>query len=211
MTTTSAAAKRSVRRRAGQSLIDSCIAVGVICLIFLGLFQLSQIFAAKEFLSYAAARGTRARTVGFNQFMVWKTVRIGTIPNAGKLISPEYQPPASDLAISTPTEIWQSWRKALTQTPESAQWEVEESRIPLYLGADWAGQLPPILDYEDWDTVSIPGPVEDSAGMVSMPLSQEYPLRIPMHRAFYADDTMELGSESRIDNHYLLYLTPTEP
>ena len=187
-------------------MVESCIVMALMCFVLLGTFQLSQLFAAREFMSYAAARGVRAKTVGFNEFMVWKTMRVGTIPNAGVMSSPLFTPPTPDWGTGTPAELWQTWHRALTETPDSAQYGVEQSRIPLYLGTEWASQLPPVLDYEDWDTVSIPDPVEEISGMVSVKVSQEYPLRVPMHTAFYAGDSIELSGEARIENHHALYL-----
>jgi hypothetical protein len=35
---------------------------------------------------------------------------------------------------------------------------------------------------------------------------QDYPLRTPMHTAFFADDSVELEGESEIENHHPLYL-----
>lgn len=197
-------------RRRGQSLIESCIVMGIMCFVFLGVFQLSQLFAAKEFLSYAAARGVRAKAVGFNHFMVWKTMRVGVIPNAGVMTSPGFQPPVPAWGTGTPAQLWNAWHTALSQTPSSAQGAVEQSRIPLYLGAEWNGQLQPILDYEDWDTVSIPDPVEDLSGMVSVKVSQDYPLRVPMHTAFYAGDSIEMSGEAGMENHHALYLSDSE-
>ena len=54
----------------------------MICVIFMGIFQVSQLAVAREVLHHAAARGARARSVGFNAFMVQKSVRVAAIPNA---------------------------------------------------------------------------------------------------------------------------------
>jgi len=194
-----------------ETLIESCIVTGVICLIFLALFQLSQLFAAKEVLNYAAGRGARARTVGFNRFMVWKTVRVGSIPNAGLMVSPEFERSEASWGIGTPSELWDTWHKALTEIPASEQFGIEASRVPLYLGADWDSQLPAILDYDIWDTVEIPDPVDDTTrATMSQTVRQEYPLRLPMHRAFYDDDNIELSAEASLENHSSLYLTDME-
>lgn len=195
--------------RSGQSIIESCIVMGIMCLVLLGVLQLSQLFAAKEILNYAASRGARAKAVGFNEFMVWKTMRVGVIPNAGVISSPEIERAASSLAIDTPTALWESWNSVFRETPASTQGETEQSRIPLYLGSDSRNQLQPILDYEDWDTVSVDDPTEDESGMVSATTSQDYPLRIPMHTAFYAGDNIELTGGARMENHHSLYLTDT--
>jgi hypothetical protein len=170
----------------GQSLIESCIVIGLMCLVFLCVFQLSQLFAAKEFLNYTAARGVRAKSVGFNAFMVRKTMRVAVIPNVGAMTSPESGKTASDQAA------------------------IEKAQIPLYLGAESENQLQPILDYKDWDSVSIPDPDEDDSGLVSVKVSQTYPLRIPMHNAFYDGDDVELTGEAQMENHHPLYLTDTE-
>ena len=55
--------------RSGQAAIESIIVVGLILLIFIGIFELARLFAAEEILNYAAGRGARAATVGFNDFM----------------------------------------------------------------------------------------------------------------------------------------------
>jgi len=77
------------RHAEGQALIESCIVIGLICLLLMGLFQLVQLFMAQEIMDYAAGRGARAKAVGFNDFMVAKTVCIGAIANAGALTFPE--------------------------------------------------------------------------------------------------------------------------
>ena len=85
------------------------------------------------------------------------------------------------------------------------------SRVPLYLGAEWYGQLSPILDYKDWDTMDIPDPVEnDISGMLWLRVSQDFPMRLPMHRAFYAADSINLLGEAFLENHYPLYLEDRE-
>jgi len=175
----------SSSRKAGQSLIESVLVVALVCLIFFGVFQVSQLFAYKEVLDYAAGRGARAKTVGFNRFMVFKTVRVGAIPNAGRLISPGYNGgPAGEHTVETPL-------------------------IPLYLGGQDYGQLPAIMNYADWDSandVTYPQPAFLADGTLRMEVRQRVPLRYPFHRAFYADDTVDMTGGSCLDNHYELYI-----
>lgn len=173
---------RRLDRRQGQSLIESCLVLALVCLVFFGLFQVSRLFAAKEVLQYAAERGARAKTVGFNRFMVHKTVRIGAIPNAGRMLNPgPGGGPAREHAA-------------------------ESARIPLYLGAEYWGRLDAILDYEDWDSIDVPPVSSLGNGTLSLTLEQEYPLRSPFHRAFYAADSVPLRAEVLLDEHYPLYL-----
>ena len=168
--------------RSGQSLVESCIVLAVVCLVFMGVFQVSQLFAAKEVLQYAAGRGLRAKTVGLNRFMVRKTVRVGAIPVAGRMTSPAYTGGAA------------------------GEHALEVPRIPLYLGAETDGRLNAILDYDRWDSIRIPSPSLSLGGALHLVLGQDYPLNIAMHRAYYADDTVPLTGESFLDSHSTLYL-----
>jgi len=169
----------------GQALIESCIVIGLICLLLMGIFQLAQLFLAREILDYAAGRGARAKAVGFNDFMVEKTVHIGSIVNAGRISFPELPAPRSPLN----------------------QWNIERGLIPLYLHSDLYGQLDSILVYEDWDTIHTHCP-NDQAAMLHFETSQDLPVRIfpAVFQAFYADTNITLRSSADIENHSLLYL-----
>lgn len=168
---------------AGQSLIESCLVLALICLAFFGAFQISQLFAAQDVLDYAAARGARAKTVGFNRFMVFKTIRVGAIPNAGPLVNPAHSGgPLGQLAVETP-------------------------RIPLYLGAQQWGDLGAVLDYQSWDSVGIGQPASLADNTLYMEVPQDMPfMSNGFHRAYYSGDSVPLRGEAYIDNHYSLYL-----
>lgn len=198
---------------AGQSLIETCLAVALLCLLFFGLFQVSQVFAAREVLYHAAARGARARAVGFNHWMVTKVIRVAAIPNAGRMTEPVYENvnPALRTLVQTasPGEVWDT---AVAATPVSAQYDIERARIPEYLDTwNWP-RADYILNYEDWDSIhlTITGagllPEGALAPTVQVRVHQEYPLRAPMHRAYYAADSVALSGESELENHYALYL-----
>jgi hypothetical protein len=202
--------------RAGQSLIETCIAIGLICLIFMGLLQLSEMFAAKEILQYSAARGARAKTVGFNWWMVEKCIKVAAIPNAGRMTVPPFTPTDPELvqwlATQNPGEIFMS---ALRASPASEQYSMERARIPEYMYAANAPRAYNILDYEDWDSIhtdhgaggfSPPAGTEAMSPMVQVRSWQNYPLWVPMHRAFYAADSIVLSGVSHLESHYDLYL-----
>jgi hypothetical protein len=163
-------------------MVESCLVMAILCLLLFSLFQVSRLFVAEDVLQYASARGARARAVGFNDFMVFKTVRVATIVNAGAMLEPrEGGGPAAQRAL-------------------------ERGRIPLYMGADWPHELPSILDYEDWWTVSYSLIEGGNPALVDCRVSQRFPLRTALHRAFYAADSLTLRGESQMENHYPLYL-----
>lgn len=156
--------------------------MALVCLCFFGVFQISQLFAAQEVLNYAAGRGARARTVGFNRFMVYKTIRVGSIPNAGRLVNPVYA------------------------GGPSQEYALESARIPLYLGGENMGQLQAILDYDAWDTVHAGGSFSVGDGTLRQTVDQDVPLRYPFHRAFYDADSISLRGQNDLDEHFPLYL-----
>lgn len=192
-----------MKRKAGQTLLETCIIMMLLCLIFFGLIQLSQLSASKEILDYAAICGARARTVGFNDFMVHKVVRVASIPNAGALVEPAVNRPANPAAFSGSPGT--AWDFALQAQPASPQYPAEMNRIPLYLGADNWGRLPGILDYENWD--SIRHVIDDPGGAgLGLRTAQEIPLWTPLHRLIYDGDTIDLAGDAILENHYPLYL-----
>jgi hypothetical protein len=169
--------------RSGQTLIESCIVIILLCLILSGFFQISQVYLAKEISAHACFRGARAKTVGFNDFMVNKTIRVGTIANAGQMTFPD--------VAGGPIE----------------QMAVERGRIPIYLGAEGDYMLDSILQYEDWDTVAC-SYIDMGGASLPFRLSQDLPLRyFPVFfRAFYRGDSIPLDTDLELDYHASLYL-----
>ena len=187
------AARAKRQACAGQAAIESIIAIGLILLIFIGIFELARLFAAEEILNYAAGRGARAATVGFNDFMIEKTVRVATIPNAGAMTVP-----ADNIGLP-------------------GYWAVEQERIPAYLGSRTWAEADDILNYERWpvsgysldgglDRIRVENWNRDSSPL-SVRVSQNIPVDSLLFNAFYPDDSVPLGGECRIENHCTLYLT----
>ena len=193
---------------AGQSMIETSLAMFLICLIFFGLFQISRLTAARETLFHAAACGARAKTVGFNRFMVSKSIRVAAIPNAGRMTAPEYDnlDPALRQMMATlrPGEMWDE--VVQNSNPSSVQADLERARIPEYLSSENYARANFILNYEDWDTINFSIPHNLFGDILKLSVSQNYPLRLPFHRAFYAADSVNLTGTSTIENHYPLYL-----
>ena len=197
------------KAKRGQSLIEACLAMGVICLVFFGLFQVSQLAAAREVLYHAAARGARAKTVGFNRFMVSKAIHVAAIPNSGRMLEPDFTNEDFMLrdmvATMRPGELWD---EVLHNTePSSIQQAIESARIPEYMGSENWARANFILDYEDWDELGWSQPAMPPDGSIlDIHVSQDYPLRIPLHRAFYAEDSVDVHGISSIESHYPLYI-----
>jgi hypothetical protein len=186
----------------------------VVCLVFAGLFQLSQVFVANEVLNRATQCAIRARTVGFNQWMVEKCTRVACIPNAGLLTYPDFTDPTPDIEPLVRTlKPGTLWDTVLKITPVSDQTAFELARIPEYLASEDPGNAAAILDYADWNSVDVPPsppPViidpDVKAGMLETTVRQVFRLRIPLHRAYYGADSVLLSGKTEMESHYSLYL-----
>ena len=204
-------ANRRGRVRRGQALIETCLAVMMLCLILFGLLQISQLFAAREILQHAANRGARARTVGFNDFMVQKCARVAAIPVSGRLLEPVYThaDPALRAMLAT-MRAGELWDAVLSDAvPPGTQAALELARIPDYLASENWAQARWILDYEYWDgglRASYPSPALPGTALMPVTVRHDVRLWVPMHRTFYAADSVTLRAETRIENHYPLYL-----
>jgi len=199
------------RARRGQALIETCLAVMMLCLILFGLLQISQLFAAREVLQHAANRGARARTVGFNDFMVQKCVRVAAIPVSGRLLEPVYtnEDPALRDMLET-MRAGELWDAVLSDAvPPGTQVALERARIPEYLAAESWEQASWVLDYEYWDgglQASYPSTALPGTALLPVTVQHDVRLWVPMHRTFYAADSVTLRGETHIENHYPLYL-----
>ncbi len=200
------AVSQPLAAQAGQSLVESCIVIGILCLLLMALFQLSQLFMAQEIVHYAAGRGARAKAVGFNDFMVFKTIRVGAIANAGKLTFPELaEQTPYPLTLSLGSRFQIRFPIAVANGP-AAQRALEHSRIPLYLGAYEAVYLPSILNYENWDTIFYSYLEQENPPRLDFYVRHYFPLTLPLHRAFYAGDSIPFTGRTTLENHYPLYL-----
>lgn len=63
--------------------MESCIVMILLCLILFGIIQVSIVTAAHDVLLYAATSGARCATVGYDDDMVYKTVRMAALPTLG--------------------------------------------------------------------------------------------------------------------------------
>lgn len=170
--------------RKGQAMVETVVVMFFLCLVFFWVYEYANLLTAHTVLNYAAARAARARTVGFNDFMVTKTVRVATASVAGKCRS---QDDSGD-DLSTSTII---------------------SRMGSYLESEWESDTRGILDFELWDSDKLGWTADEPAGERA-----ELTLRVWQRRPFYASDDddvscadlHEVAGEAGIESHYPLYL-----
>lgn len=179
----------------------------------MGLLQISEIFAAREILNHAAARGARCKTVGFNWWMVRKSVLVASIPNAGKMTVPDFENEDTVLRDMVGSmNSGQLWEETLRATPSSLQYNIERARIPEFMASFNHPRASHVLDYENWGTINsdqgvTAAPADGaSPSTVSVNVYQKYPLWVPMHKAFYGADAIDMRAKFNMESHYDLYI-----
>jgi hypothetical protein len=197
---------KAARHKSGQALLESFAIMMLLCLILFGIVQYVLMLTATEVIQYSADASVRARAVGFNRFMVYKVNRVASIPNAGLMTSPSRQSIGNAAAWET-LSAGQSYFSAIRANPSSAQYyQIEQYNIPLFLGSSHWGEMYPLLDYDDWDTISSPLYTTTSGNTVGVTVTQEFPLRMPFVRAFSDSNSINIRKEARLADHSGLYL-----
>lgn len=171
----------------GQAMVESTLALIVVLLVFLALFNLADLVRAKLLVENAAVKCARARAVGYNDFMLRKIARLATMPAAGECHT------ASDTGSG-----------ALTRGERY-------SRIGDYLASEYEEQADAILDFEYWRN----GDTSISASQGSSPATATVTQRRPRLFDFGAfagtarDDSgakAEISAEGTVEAHYTDYL-----
>lgn len=202
--------------RAGAALVESCLAIIMLCLILFGILQVSYLIAAKDVISFSAFAACRSATVGMKDEFVGRVARTTSIPMAGPMFGSPFDEPVQ-------TGAGQSFESALRTTPSSRQYWYEHDAIPYYLGAIDESELNSILNYYNWlhSDTRVVAATRHTGDSVEVYVSQNVPLTLPFARVFYRGNmgsmTRQDGTHSvprssidadiQIENHSSLYLT----
>ncbi len=115
------------RPKSGQAMIETTIAMIVVLIVFLAMFNLSDQMRAKLLVENASVKCARARAVGYNDFMLRKIARLSTMPAAGRCLTASAHD--GDAALSRGERY---------------------ARIGDYLASEYEAQADAILDFEHW-------------------------------------------------------------
>lgn len=199
-------------------MIESVFVILLACLCFFALFQYADLFACKAVLSHAATRAARARTVGFNRWMMEKSARVAAIPASGRRLTPAGSgiDPALAAALGQ-NRVGDIWDMALRMPARSPDTQLELARVPDYMDSVNNPTGANILDYELWDAleVRIDEPFDldgTTPGTLGVQVRQRHPLLIAVAPLFEGElrdaqgDDFALAGEYWIESHYPLYL-----
>ena len=170
-------------RRNGQAMVETVVVMFVLCLVFFLIYEYANLLTAHTVVNYAAARAARARTVGFNDFMVTKTIRVATASVAGECRSHDDKGDN----LSTGTLV---------------------SRMGSYLETEHEADTKGILDFELWDSDKLGWSADEPGGE-----NAELTIHVWQRRNLYGSgedcdrqDLHEVRGEAGIESHYPLYL-----
>ena len=168
-------------------MVETTIAMIVILIVFLALFNLADLVRAKLLVETAAVKCARARAVGYNDFMLRKIARLATMPAAGEC-----------LTISDNGDGQLSYAERYY-------------RIGDYLSSEYEAQANAILDFAYWRN----GDTAISASSGSSAATATVVQRRPRLFDFgaltagtkpNADDRVSIGATATIEAHYPAYL-----
>lgn len=199
------------RSKSGQAILESFAVILLLCLILFGMIQLVMMVTATEIIQFSADSAVRARAVGLNEFMALKSSVIASSPNAGERSAPYGQSRTSQAG-------WESARNA-GQAFESSHRNVYNDTddilyFPEYLETLNMGYAQARLNYtrsahpvNSGNDHQISAPHFTFSGeMIRAVVTQDYPLTMPLFRAFSDSDSIYLRGEAELANHAELYL-----
>lgn len=210
---------RSGQARSGQAMVESIVVMLLACLLFFGLFQFAHLFTCKAILEHAAARAARARTVGFNYFMVEKSARVAAIPASGRRLAPAPMGVGGELTAALRSgRIGDIWDLALHSRAYAPGIQMEVNRVPDYMASINHPTADHILDYELWDALSVDIDENlnlsgETPGTLTVRLRQRHPLLLQLaplrHGSLRSAEEHErfgLDGLYEIESHYPLYM-----
>jgi len=179
----------SMRGKTGQTMVETSIVTVVLCLVFFLLFDYARLVNCRTVLDYAASRCARARAVGFNDFMILKTARLGTMSVSGKSLltmDDSDRPPSTSMLLN---------------------------RMGSYLQTDSPAETHGILDFELWQPGNLGWSCAETrgdSGEITMHVWQKQ----PVFNAFNPPGSAErpsaaaitLHGNAKIESHYPFYL-----
>jgi len=213
-------------RKEGAAIVESCLAIVMLCIILFGLLQVSYLIMARDVISFSAFASARALAVGMNEEFVERVARVTTIPTAG----PPFNSTISQHAPLPEGDVGFRWDAAVATSPGSDQFWYEHHAIPWYLGVEDEGELDRILNYFHWVTTDTEITTQSSDAddeWAEVTVRQHVPLIFPFASGFFMDAERGMtvvasgqGGQGyrevplytieqliRLENHSELYLT----
>lgn len=177
----------AIRSKSGQVMVETTIAMIVVLIVFLALFNLSDLMRTKLLVENASVKCARARAVGYNDFMLRKIARLSTMPAAGRCLTPSSY---GDGSLSVNERY---------------------ARIGDYLASEYESQADAILDFEHWRDGDTGVACSTDASKTEATVTQRRPRISGLGKLTGladADNTphASISATSTVEAHYKAYL-----
>ena len=168
------------RNSRGQAITETVLALMLLCLVFFALVQIAYLFMNQMIAHHTAYVMGRSYIVGFEHRIVQRAREVGSIGLSGHIVDPpayaEFSP--AQLGAVEPALI-----RDHLENPGYRIW------------------------YQHWPRVRYRLPVLGGEGPARFGVRvEDYPLEMPMHRAYMRGDSIDFGSEATFYNHAGYYL-----
>jgi hypothetical protein len=186
-------AERRLCRRAsgegGQSLVESCFVIILLCLIFFGFLQVGILYNHERVLQLASFISARSATVGFNEEVYSRAYRAAAVAASGHMEAP------------------------FSNISEQEQLRYEAPRNIDGLIGRYINPLNSrgILDYQYWDPYQMEPNITAGGTTLQETHKQAHPMEIlrdsGLLRVFFDTDTIRFPSDVTMGCHYSYYLS----
>ena len=173
--------RRRLWRRRPQAIIESVLALLLLCLIMFSLMEVGILYKNQMIADHTAFVMARSYCVGFASDVVQRAAEVGSIGMSGKLEQPV-------------SYAYMTQRELAAADPEMIE--------------NFLTQKGYTMSYEYWDHIrqQTPGNAGPD-GMSDFKVDvSNYPVEMPMHRAYMSGDTVDFSGQVRMFNHAGIYL-----
>ena len=175
------------RSSRGQTMVETVIAMIVILVVFLALFNLADLIRAKLLVENASMKCARARAVGYNDFMLRKIARLTMMPVSGEC-----------LTVADSGEGKPSYHNRIY-------------RIGEYLMSDYEAQAQAILNFAYWQNGDTAITASDRGTTATASVVQRRPRLFDFGVLAGTakpneDDRAKISAEATVEAHYPDYL-----
>lgn len=197
-----------VRRKGehGSAILESFLSMILLGMILFGILQLFQLVVTDMITDYAAFRGARSASVGFDDALAVREAMIKAAPVSGNLITPDPDD-YSGWSVNTEKSFLQEYMRGDIQM-EYANWIGRDKFHTDYQCPDYGkpmvgGCAVCSRNSNHYVSADVQGAGETMRFTFEF---VNYPLNIPLHDWLTGTDSIDISGEAELTNHSSAFL-----
>ena len=215
------ALRRAVNRRGerGSAILETFLSMLLLMLILFGSLQVFQLILANMIADYAAFRGARSTSVGFNQQWSRIEAKIKAVPASGHIIIPDEENGTKSMPVSLSLNQEEKYLTKYQEQDEDYKnlnytyWDGREGAYHTDYRCRLYGQ--PMT--EDCDVCYVQDSkkplvkAKDKYGGTGVKTHyvfefRNYPLTVPLYHLLTGQDSVNIEQEAELNNHSFKFL-----